>query len=235
MPTNQKLWHSGVGTVTGNNLFNMNLSIISSTILANVPQALLSYFYLLFNSILTSMLVGEEWTHFYLTRKRLRVSNPIGQQRSTYWLQVPYKYSLPLLALSGLLHWSASQSLFVVQINVLSEYPRQIDSSQNISTCGYSPIAIMITTLIGLIIMIIGIAQGSRSYPAGMPLAGTCSAAISAACHPPKDDVDAAFLPVQWGAVKMENGQDESIEGDIGHCTFTSCEVMAPQEGKQYR
>ncbi|KAJ5086025.1 hypothetical protein N7532_010796 [Penicillium argentinense] len=32
-----------------------------------------------------------------------------------------------------------------------------------------------------------------------MPRAMNCSAAISAACHPAKDDFDAAEKPVNWG------------------------------------
>ena len=35
----------------------------------------------------------------------------------------------------------------------------------------------------------------------GMPLASTCSAAISAACHPPRDDNEAHLFPVQWGNI----------------------------------
>jgi len=34
-----------------------------------------------------------------------------------------------------------------------------------------------------------------------MPLVATCSAAISAACHRPEQDVDAHLLPVQWGII----------------------------------
>lgn len=239
MPSNIKLLHSGMGSITGNNLLRWNLSIVGGTILANVPQAALSYFYLLFNTIITSMLVGAEWTRFFINRKRLRVSSPVGQQRSTYWLQVPFKYSLPLTCLSGLFHWSASQSLFLVSINVFSGYPRTLhkNSNQNISTCGYSPLAIMLTTLIGSIIVLGGVGLSYHHYPAGMPLAGTCSASISAACHRPEGDVNAAFLPVQWGAVKVDQEDDDELhdEDAIGHCSFTSFEVTQPEVGKKYR
>jgi hypothetical protein len=231
MPSSpRKLWETGMGTLTGNNLLNMDLSVVGGTILANIPQALLSYFYLLFNSILTSMLVGAEWTRFYLSRKPLRVSNPKGQQRSTYWLQVPYKYSLPLTFFSGFLHWSASQSLFLVQIIVMKDvHPRSVDNTRFISTCGYSPIAIILTTIIGCVIVLGGTGLAWCWYPAGIPLAGSCSAVISAACHPAKGDDNAALLPVQWGAEKEVEDNDV-----VGHCSFTSHEVTQPEVGKLY-
>ena len=67
---------------------------------------------------------------------------------------------------------------------------------------------------------------GFRKYPDGLPLAGTCSAAISAACHRPEDDVNAAEKPVMWGVVDSDD--------TVGHCCFTSQEVTAPPEWKRY-
>lgn len=181
MPSNMKLWHSGLGTIAGSDLFSQDLSIIGGTSLANVPQALLSYFYLLFNTVITSMLVGAEWIRFFLDKKWLRVSTPMGQQRSTYWLQVPFKYTLPLKFFSGLLHWSASQSLFLVNITFTTSDHRKLYGSDDISTCVYSPLAIMLTTLIGRLIVLSGVGLAHHHYPAGMPLADTRSASVSAA------------------------------------------------------
>lgn len=62
-----------------------------------------------------------------------------------------------------------------------------------------------------------------------MPLAFSCSAATSAACHPPPEDVDAALLPVMWGAVRAEDG-----DGVVAHCCFTSKEVAQPISGQIY-
>jgi len=67
---------------------------------------------------------------------------------------------------------------------------------------------------------------GLRKYPSGMPLSATCSGAISAACHPSPDDVDAALLPVQWGVVSSEDG--------LGHCSFSSKKVGPLIEGQTY-
>ena len=214
------------------------MSVIGGTIVANIPQALLSYFYLFFNGVLTSMLVGEEWTHYYLNRKPLRVSSPKGLQRSTYWLQVPYRYSLPLNVLSGILHWSASQSLFMVLLDVMTDdTPRQVDQQQSVASLGYSPIAIILTTLVGSVIVLVGSTLALRRYPAGMPLAGSCSAVISAACHPPKDDTEAALAPVQWGVVRSDVEHEELPvqHEDVRHCSFTSFDATEPIPGIRYR
>lgn len=61
-----------------------------------------------------------------------------------------------------------------------------------------------------------------------MPLIGSCSAAISAACHPLQNDPDASLLPVMWGAVAVES------EDAVGHCCFSSLEVSPPVDGKVY-
>lgn len=80
-----------------------------------------------------------------------------------------------------------------------------------------------------MVIALIVIAFINR-YPDGdkaMPLMSTCSAAISAGCHPPKDDTDAHLLPVRWGVV--------SSEGDTGHCSFTTAsDVGTPLPGSLY-
>ena len=59
-------------------------------------------------------------------------------------------------------------------------------------------------------------------------VAGSCSVAISAACHRPKDDIDAAYLPVSWGEVSPES------EDAVGHATFTSLPVQRLTEGHLY-
>ena len=73
-------------------------------VLANIPQVLLSYLYLCFNALYTCMLVASEWAGYFYHRKPLRVTSPTGQQRSSYWLQLPFTYAIPLTVASGLLH-----------------------------------------------------------------------------------------------------------------------------------
>jgi hypothetical protein len=226
------LWNIGFGSIKGNNLLNMGTSLMGGVLLANVPQAVLSYLYLAFNALYTNMFVAREWATYITERKSLRVTSPLGQQRETYWLNVPFRYAIPVTVVSGLFHWLASQSIFMVQISVTDHRSREI--VEQISTCGYSPVAIILTTVVGSVIALGGVALARLRYPAGMPIASSCSAAISAACHPPKEDVDASLLAVQWGAVSHGENPKSNGKAAVGHCTFTSLPVEYPLVGRLY-
>ncbi|KAF2126203.1 hypothetical protein P153DRAFT_388946 [Dothidotthia symphoricarpi CBS 119687] len=232
MPSNAgKLWKIGFGIIQSNNLLSFRRSLMASVLIANSPQAALSYLYLAFNALCTSMLIAREWSTYTHKRKPLRVTSPVGQQRSTYWLNVPFRYAIPMTLVSLLFHWLASQSIFMVHIMITDAQTRNI--SGQITTCGYSPMAIILTTAIGSMIAVGGLAIGNLRYPAGIPLASSCSAAISAACHPPSSDVDASLYPVQWGVVASEK-QDPDGEEPVGHCSFSSGPVEYPTAGRLY-
>lgn len=76
--------------------------------------------------------------------KFLRVSEPMGIQRSSYFISLPLRYGIPLYATSGLMHWLVSQSLFLARITAVDP-EGQDDSKHSFSTCGYSPIATFIS------------------------------------------------------------------------------------------
>lgn len=101
--------------------FNPNPAqqVLISALIANIPQLVLSFLYVNLNSLVTCVWLASEWNDYAVERKPLRVSIPSGEQRSTYFLQLPYRASLPLIAVSGLLHWPSSQSLF---LDVVAEY-----------------------------------------------------------------------------------------------------------------
>lgn len=218
----RNLWNIGYGaTVPGLLLdYRYYSGFAPMILLANLPQTIVSFLYLTYNALFTCMLVAKEWSQFAHKRKTLRVSDPVKGQRSTYWLQLPFTYSIPLLIMSSLLHWLVSQTLFFVRIEV-------VGSTEVITSCGYSPIAIITVIPIGVILVLVVFLMGFRRYEKGIPLAGSSSAAISAACHPPEEDVDARFLPVMWGDVKTEDSA-------VGHCCFTSFAVSTPVEGNMY-
>ena len=94
-----------------------------------------------------------------------------------------------------------------------------------------------------------------------MPLAGSCSAVISAACHPPAGDEQASTKPLMWGACASGGGgswggrvteggmgaalgegkepwrqrrEDGGGMADVGNCSFTSLRVDEPSEGEVY-
>ena len=191
---------------------------------ANSPQIICSFLYFLYNGLFTCMLLAEEWNAHASERKFLRVTSPKGRQRSTYRLQLPYRYGIPVLICSSTLQWFVSQSIFLARVNVINSQNLEV---AELSTCGYSPMAIIFAIILGSIVVLVGISNGFRKLTVGMPLASSCSAAISAACHPPKTDVGASLKRVMWGVC---NDSNESV----GHCTFTSFEVETPIVGRRY-
>jgi hypothetical protein len=214
-------------------------NIMGLVLIANSPQVLLSFVYLLYNSLFTAMLTGHEWMSYAFKQKGLRISGkPSGSQRSKYFLQLPYRFSLPLVAMSILLHWLVSQSIFVVTFNVYDQTGhRNWDGRQerNIEdgflTCGYSPIAMLAVLIVGFFMLVAAVGFGYIPYKTGMPLAGSSSLAISAACHPEEDPgtgEDAlSRQKLQWGVVST--GTD-----GVGHCAFSSKEVGPPLDGRVY-
>ena len=141
--------------------------------------------------------------------------NPQGEQRSSYFLQLPYRYAIPLLGFSAVMHWLVSQSIFLV---IVERY-----------TCGWSPLAVLFVICGGVLMITGAIGMGLRKYQPGMPLGGTNSAVIAAACCVVTvvvgGEENIECKKVEWGVVG--NG--------TGHCAFSSGEPAFPQEGVAYK
>ena len=233
------LWSLGFGNVNAEFLIQINndedpssaAGVIATVLVANSPQILLSFLYFALNGIFTCMLLAEEWSAYATKRRFLRVTSPTGGQRSSYRLQLPYRYGVPLLIGSSALHWLVSQSIFLARLNVVDFTGVEI-SGVGLSTCGYSPMAMIFVIILGSIVVLLGICFGFRTARGVMPLAGSCSAAISAACHPPEADADASMKRIMWGVVADDCFQYEGE--NVGHCSFTSSTVEAPVVGKWY-
>ena len=131
---------------------------------------------------------------------------------------------------SSMLHWFVSQSIFLARINVI--YSGVEVPGIGLSTCGYSPMAMIFVIFLGSVIVLLGMCFGFRKSKGVMPLAGSCSAAISAACHPSETDLNASMKRVMWGVVAEDCFQYEGES--VGHCSFTSSTVEAPVVGKWY-
>lgn len=177
------------------------------------------------------MLLADELNGYAHQRKALRVTSPTGKQRSTYPLHIPYAYSVPLLVIFGMLHWLVSQSLFLARVDVYDD-DGSVDVAKSTSTCGYSLIAIFFVLVVFVIMMWFIAMTAFRTTKPGMPFMGSCSGAISAACHPPEDDKGASKLPVKWGVVEERTATRTGQA--VGHCTFTSFEVKPPVKGGFY-
>ena len=65
-------------------------------------------------------------------------------------------------------------------------------------------------------------------------MAGNCSAAINAACHPPDGEKDAGSTLVKWGEVMVIEGGEGNQGGEYKHCSFSSGDVGLPRPGILY-
>ena len=240
-------------------LLNVHLgstSVIPYVLLANLPQGLVSILYLSYNGIFTAMLANREWSNYAHKRATLRVTTPSPTQRSSYFLSLPFTYSVPLLIASTLLHWLISQSLFVARITVykngevVKPGEGNVFSGQNSGVdLGFSDSALIATIVWGCVLVVTCLLiAGFCTYHKESPLGGTNSAVISAACHVKyivgreirvertqlsqgeerKVNEEVVDRPLQWG-VTVEGTRDK-----VGHCCFSDQVVKKPEEGCLY-
>ncbi|KAF9060830.1 hypothetical protein BDP27DRAFT_1339014, partial [Rhodocollybia butyracea] len=208
------LWQLGIGRASSENIITAPgwaiptqgyQAIIASVLLANIPQLIFSMIYLVFNSLCTKLFLALEWSSYAHSRKPLRVSDPHGDQRSTYFLNIPFRFGFPLMVYSVLLHWLLSQSIFVVAI-----------------TAWNGDVVDTANTIVGGSLILSSLAVGYfKHLQCDMPLAGSCSKAIAAACHPPEDGSD-PLKPMKWGVVS------KLPDRDVWHISFSSGEVAPP-------
>jgi hypothetical protein len=217
-------------------------SVIPHILLANLPQTIISFIYLVYNAQFTAMLAHREWSNYVIKRAPLRVTNPLSGERSTYYLQLPFRFSIPLLLASSGLHFLISQALFLVRIIVYQDgKPVPVSGltmlgggsgSDIYSAVCYSLSAIVASIGWGLALVLALFAFARfATYPAGLPVGGTNSAVISAACHiqqEERDGEDSSTLPLKWG-VTIPGSKDM-----VGHCSFSSGEVDFPDIGCLY-
>lgn len=133
---------------------------------------------------------------------------------------------------SGMLHWIASQAIFLARVEIrpispeLSRY--KMPDARFISTAGFSTIGIIFMIPAGGITILAALMLGFRKYRNDMTLAGSCSAAIAAACHPRETEEENAVLrPLMWG----DTGADRD---GVRHLVFSAEEVGVPIPGCFY-
>ncbi|KAM7184481.1 hypothetical protein V8F33_012942 [Rhypophila sp. PSN 637] len=207
-------------------------------VIANLPQVFISVSYLIYNTLLTTMLVEREWHYIGARRanhRKLRVSQPRGKQRSTFFLSVPYRYALPLLVISTAEKWLASQTIFFTAVDEWDLWRNRALGKMSMSTLLYSNMAIFILIMVLLVswvgMFVLGVV---RSFPAGKPMLGACSGVIAASCHLPVEvgaDSDVAAGAISWGAIRSVDltGREEKWLG------YAPCDrVEKPIEGEVY-
>ncbi|KAJ5954344.1 hypothetical protein N7501_008623 [Penicillium viridicatum] len=241
--TLHEMWKEGLSGARGSTRFvdlKRTLPTLSSVVIANIPQLIITVSYFFYNSVLTSMLATAEYSSYGASPKPLRVTWPIknSMQQSTYWLSMPYQYGAPLLVIYTVLHWLISQSIFYVRIMAYDWIGRPIYQF-SVSSLGYNALAIFISILVGAFMVCLLLGLSFRRFKSEIPLAGACSVAISAACHVPRDESldHVARGAVMWGetvASPSLTGDCGGIEDDKGHCSFTSLDAVRPSLSKMY-
>ncbi|KAM0717739.1 hypothetical protein Q7P37_007591 [Cladosporium fusiforme] len=217
--------HSSGLPLSIKNLFLGTQALLTNIIFANYAQFFISMASLLINSLFTTLHVAVEWSRYAEKRQPLRVSHPKGLQKGTYFLSLPFKYSGPMLAFFVAMHWVASQSIAVINIKSRWDIPN-LGANKTVSACYHNPGWVVLAVVLATIPVIgLGVAFFVGELSSKAPVVSTCSAAISAACHPKKADPEHVEkeegereefwrLPVQWGVESECNG--------VYHCSLTT-------------
>ncbi|RSL50194.1 hypothetical protein CEP54_012050 [Fusarium duplospermum] len=167
---------------------------IPAVMKGNLPQLLLSIFYFDYNSFYTRLYAEKEWSSYGTDYRPLRVTEPRGLQRSTYRLQLPYRYSVPLIMASISLHWLVSKSLYVFVFEGGYFEPPTIDDDSSLRTglsddafvgIGWSAPALLVLLVAVTIMTVLPLVLTWPSIKSPMPLTGNSSLVLSAACHVP--------------------------------------------------
>ncbi|TDZ32092.1 hypothetical protein C8035_v012335 [Colletotrichum spinosum] len=173
--------------IPGDNAF------IVSVIVANSPQLYLSFWYLAYNSLITRLEMSREWASFSLGFCALRVTRPRGEQKSTYRLQLRYKYSITLLLVSIVLHWLLSNALFIIVTRGTYHEPDlgsgYLSDRVNLAddatvAMGTSSLPLLLLVILGLAMVLVPVVLARRPLPGYMPVVGSNSAALQAASRP---------------------------------------------------
>lgn len=202
------------GQSEANPLAISGIPLIQAVLIANSPQLALSMTYVMYNNVFTRLLVGREWAAQSTDYSPLRVTDPRGLQRSTYRLQLPYRYSIPLIIISILLHWILSNAVYI-SISQGSYYQDFLEGFESTSfipfdpslptgsavSVGYSVIALIVLASVVLIGLTMPLIWAQRRLPGSVTSVGCNSFAISASCHAspfakPDSELDVALCSV---------------------------------------
>ncbi|MGI4815484.1 MAG: hypothetical protein ACRYGG_19400, partial [Janthinobacterium lividum] len=202
--------------------FPSSRPIAQSVLMANVWQMALSFVYLCYNGIFTSMLLSREFTDFAWKRKGLRVSVPRGEQKRSHWLTLPYTFSVPLLVAASVLHWLLLEAIFLDEIQISSPLSEDLGTGwtgNSFSNVILNAEALFVLLVVGGFLILVMLGIGFRTYTSGIPIVRSDSLAISAACHPRSGKRREAYKKIMWGVVG--EGPDGPTMG------FTSDETMS--------
>ncbi|KAK8010178.1 hypothetical protein PG990_009143 [Apiospora arundinis] len=202
---------------------------------ANRLQLMGSLLYLLLNNILTRLLVTREILGYTREhgKKPLRVSSPVGMQRSSYFLSLPWKYSGPLMLIMTTFHWAISQCTFVYQTSTFGP-GRDKTRLPNLdfTATGYSLAAGLFAIILAFIIVSATLIYSALGrwvdVPRGFHRLCFNSSAISLLCQRPSEDRDAHLFPLRLGVVGDKDPSDSFHTPRLVFSTDTTIDRSPP-------
>ncbi|KAI0848380.1 hypothetical protein F5Y00DRAFT_270122 [Daldinia vernicosa] len=164
-----------------NDLVGYGHRFAEAVMIANSPQLLLSLCYLIYNNLFTRLRMAREWSLFSQGYQPLRVTDPQGEQYATYRLQLPYKYSIPLIFVSISLHWLLSNTIYIFVSTGFESDPNL--PPETTVAVGYSIYAFMTILIVTCVLITIPPILSVKRLPSDMLNIGSNSFSLSAACH----------------------------------------------------
>lgn len=222
--------------------------ILRNVALANTPQLAMTIAYYIWNSHLTVMIAAREYDVYAApteraevkdgvkTKQSLRVTYPQEKtdQRASHFLTIPLNYWVWNTILWTALHWFASQAVFFARVDLLDHWLEIAPFS--ISQVGYSVLGIICFFALAAVVLFFAVGISVRRLENRMPLAATCSGALSAACHPRDPRIRHHEKKVHWG-VEIDDDDATMLherEGKMKRCTFTSLDAHYPDSEEFY-
>lgn len=195
---------------------NSSNTFEKAILIANLPQLFLSFTYLAFNSLFTRLHMAKEWSALSTRYKALRVTNPQGQQNSTYFLQLPYRYSVPILIISIAMHWVLSGCIYltVVQGTYASTMFGSDGPFNSLVAVGVSTKSLFTMSTLSITLVFVPPIFGFLALPSNTVVVGSNSLAIAAACQvsPLVGQNQSQNQPRISHQESMVNQQDDEME-----------------------
>jgi len=218
------LWSQYEVTVT--NL----LPLLVNVLLSNMPQLLTTLASVVQMNLLTYSARNYDLSTFSWKAQYLCTSAPLGNQSSPYFFGIPRRSALIFMTLHVVGSWALSQGSYLQEfysVDVLGN----VDPDRSIHAWAIhvywfsfgvsAATSCMFST--GITIMLFG------CLSSGIPPMGSCSKAISAACHPDPRETNIELTELMYGVIPG---------GDHGdgrrHVEFSSKDVEPRVEGVAY-
>jgi hypothetical protein len=224
-----------------------NIPPAAAAVIASLPQLLLVGLYFTANAVLTTYYLSRESSLFASGPARpLRVSaDAEGAQTTSLHLTLPVPVSALLMVWFMGMAFVLSQSFFAVSIRLVdvslsTDTLGSDGGSVLVVAIGVSGVGFLVLLAMLVLLAVVILGLGLRRAPGvgvvngemvGNPMAlpgGSCSAVVSARCHPLAREKKLWRKPVMWGVVREGPGFG------VSHCGFTAGRAGVVEAGRNY-